>query len=259
MKHLLKLALVLFLSISMLSCSDDNNPSTQNPPTQGQLVQQITRILEGGSTTVTTVNYSDQNKYDDIYRDGNLSAQYTYTNDLMTTIDLYASNGNLAVSRELVYNENNELIRFIVDEGAINRYEVSYDETGDIVTLENYYTNAGLGIDDEYQMDIVLEFSNDNLIRRAGSVEPFSVMYDYDNKNAVRKNIFGRDVLKIVFFEQPAHGENNITQRNFYSNNFGTFLYSESFEITYDDNDYPLEVKEFDQSGTLDRTYLYEY
>jgi hypothetical protein len=248
MKKVLAMAAVaLFM---MTSCSDDDStPNNGNPSENVVLVKKMIEVFDGETITSTftyngtkIVKISGSDDSEDIFEyTGDLITRRTYTQGDFTQTDKYT------------YNSDNTLKTHVMllDDGYEygEKQEFTHNQDGTITVL----TYRG---DFESQTELhtttIITMNNGNIVKNdttysfAGN-SPYSISYTFDNKNVPFKNVTG---YQAIAFTELEGGVNNVLT--------GSFDGFDSFEYTYNSNNYPETETAIDPVGNYETQYFYE-
>lgn len=223
------------------------------------LPRQIIETYEDGSTIVRDFFYNGNRLIKDevtynyvgeaIETDIN---EYTYENDLLVRIDndFTGPTGNNESNYSIFdYNSSNQLISetiYFIENGQIINTQVdtfTHNTDGTITFIE--------GGEETY----LLTFENGNLIIREHINGENDYTYVYDNKNAVVKSIYAREVLGLFSYES---GINNLVS----AVNTGGAINTDNLNITYTYNseNYPeTSITVINQGTSGEETFTTEY
>lgn len=171
------------------------------------------------------------------------SAELIYTDDHLMKINQFDESDNLKEYIELKYDINNRLEQYIIYRNADNtayKYVLEYNSEN-IITITSYsgdYNNqteiAGLVT---YTLD-----TNHNITKIQTS--GYQIVYEYDSKNGVFKNLVARDVLNILGkldWVVNRGGMNNAISYEFSNGQVTDYI---DLNYTYNNNSYPSSVIE---------------
>lgn len=225
MKKLLILSLGLFM---FMSCSSNEEKISNED--EIILPKKIVVSLSSGEQSVIELKY-DGNKIIEEKHSGEILTKYFYENDILTKV---ISDGN---KTELFYNSDKKLIKYQVTysgETSVSQvYELTHNGDGTITEVLNGTSTR------------ILTFKDGNLI------DDEDYKYEYDTKNASSKNVACRESFINVDFIGLI-GMNNIIKTTPY--NSGGDATVETVEYTYNDKNYPVAGKKYDD-GVLSETY----
>lgn len=258
MKKLILKIFLLAVSLSiLLSCSSDDSGST----TSGNvvLIKKIKEVLIADEMELT-INFNYQNNVLMSTTEGNYKTEFTYNGGKVVLIKNF--NNNVPVSQTTIaYN------------GDLLDYTLSGDDADE--KTQYHYTNGILSkIESGYignnNQFVVLQteeflFSGTNIteISTFGNFggTPFSYKnkYSYDNKNCPAK--FMNKYLKLLISSAGFKGinQNNFLSEQTFSPVDSTTPSTQTFEIVYNDNDFPTEIKEYSANNTLRTITTIEY
>lgn len=243
----LKQILLFTICIAFFACSTDSSNDKDDEETVEDTTL-LKRIIYNKGTSnefIETFSY-DGNKLTSVdYGDGSRNV-YTYNEDGYLVKDEYFDGGLLNASVALEYNSDEKIASytetFFEDSGLDDRqyrHTYTHNNNGTITsTVEVNYDNNGFEFD--RTETIVLNGKN---IAEISDDEGYTITYTYDNKNGTYKNIHAIEILNILSeneFGAIIFGNtNNITS---YVETDETLSdnYNETFEYTYNAEDYPL-------------------
>lgn len=259
MKKIISLLLVIVtLSIS-ISCSSDDSGSTL--PTDALLIKKITEVLIADEMELTTNFVYENNVLVSTYGE-NHKTELIYNGDKVVLIKNFDTNSGVVTSQTtIVYNGNlidytlsgedaDEKTQYYYTNGILSKKEYGYIGNNNefiVVETQEYFFN-GLNIS-----EII---TNGNF---GGSPYSSKKKYSYDTKNCPSK--FMNKYLKLLF--SPV-GFKSINQNNYlteetYSPVNSTNPSTQTYEIIYNDKDYPTEIKEYSANNTLHSIIKIEY
>lgn len=252
MKKILCLLTAVLLSLS--SCSNDNDEASnfQEP----LFVKEIAGIYNG-ITYTQKISYNG-NKIQSINFQGGLRT-YTYTDNLITKIEDLDASGNLSSAMEYKY-ENGKIYSCLsmgYDFGTLYKNLIKYVHNPDgSVSYQYYKVNYTTG--EEQEKDLVsgkLFIKDGNIIKDeiySDSVLEVSMVYEYDDKNEIFKNILGYNLLLNLM---PS--ANNIVKSTTIYKMGPAGIVVNSYE--YNSNGYPSSKKVDVANGTPFSVIQYKY
>lgn len=218
-----KLILILCtLGLFLSSCSDDETDTLDNPLTDAVFVKTIIET-SNGEEVFTNFTYNNDKLAMISDSEGN-SEIYIYTNDVLTTIEMYADEV-LESETLLEYDSDNRLIRetytYGLDAAEVNEFSYNADGT---ITKESSNGNRYT-----YTYNIL-----GNRIAEVHEEGDEDYSYTYDSKNNPLRNIHQRQIFELL---GKATYANNILS---YINTSST-AFSDDFTsgFLYNANDYP--------------------
>lgn len=187
---------------------------------------------------------------------------YTYTGDLITKIEDFASEGNISSTNEFTYENGKLKIDLLTEISGDNTYisKTVYTHNNDGTISYVTYSDVNT-IDDNKTSEGVLTYSNGNLVKKTENYKAGSSYiktYEYDTKNSPFKNVLGYNLL--IDYDTMAT-QNNVTKMtNVYSNGESggsTSVFTYTYE--YNDKEYPVKQVETnlfnDEEDTTEYTY----
>jgi|GEM_PF-6093318 len=284
--------LIIFIVLSILSCSTDNDNSNNTPNQVTKFVKKITKPATSGTIeNITTFNYNANNLLiNSQYNEGSIGLNYQISydsnnritenssennfGDMSTTQFIYDSNGRLnsVVSphnnTNYSYNEN-----FVTITGTVNNLlgviiELELNSKGKVISSE-YYQNGLINV---FEYD-----SNDNIktirgilnnqtlyeitLEHDNNINPFYGQYESIYLDRFIEYFFPTDrVFNDTFTRDyffPFH-KNNITS---ITNNESGVITSKTFTYSYDNNGFinNADVNFIQGSFTESHSYNLEY
>ena len=237
----------IFLILSILlfvACSEsDENPIGSEAET---LPSKIVTSRSDGSFFGSKTMYYDGNQvrnfsFSNLRNESAGSAELLYTDDLLTKINQFDKNGDLLQVFELSYESGDKLKQYKIirsSENWVNKKVLEYtsDNTieisGYIGDLEDQSEFIGLI---SYTLD-----SNNNITK---IVTPdYQVVYEYDDKNGIFKNVEARDVLNLLGLLNGTLNRGGMNNAISYTFSNGEVTDHIDLEYTYNSNSYPSSV-----------------
>lgn len=245
MKRIKLLGLGLLLSITLFSCSKDEEST---PPDSASLIlpkkvnEKDPVYNDKGKDTYFTY---DGNKIVSSIYDGQYKRVFTYTGDLITKVESF-SYDKLTWSIDYTYT-NGKLTSMLEKEPPYNPQLTNYIHNTDGTVL--YSSTSGKG---------KLTFKDGNLVEDASETNGTET-YEYDTKNNPFKNVLGVSALLYndkggILFNAS---KNNYIKKTDKYNGITSVLTTST--ITYNSNGYPIEDKEYWAGGTDYTFYKYYY
>ncbi|MBC2843750.1 hypothetical protein [Winogradskyella flava] len=241
---------LLLLIFACSSDSDSNDDDQGGNPNDTVLIQEIIYNYAGDNDFYTESFSYDGNKLlsiTDTSSDSNevYSATFEYDNNRLSKISFFEDTA-LEESITLSYNSEN----------VLTNLEILFPEISSVPFNESitFNSDGSLTID-----DTTYTIQNGNVIEENDSGDTLS--YAYDNKNSAYKNILDIETI-ILVMSRAENGfdiygaNNNITEL---IDNQGTFSEIETFEYSYNSNDYPVSAMLY-YDGILDLNvdFIYE-
>jgi len=247
-----------FALFSLVSCTGDDDVTTDSGTTSDVLVKRIIRSQEDpdGFNDIITYTYDGNKLLEGNYLDGT-KEKYYYTGDLITKIE-YFVDSELEYQEVFAYDSNGRLAEYkfedLVDDSEEN-FLFAYNANNTIT--ETFYVGTT-----PQTRTITVENDEISKIVQNG-VGGKTYKYSYDTKNSPFKNVTGYAKIAYAFagdFELEGRNHNIALIRN----------ETDSFDYTvntyvYNSNDYPTRVvseaalfDEADDVETLTVQYFYE-
>lgn len=231
---------ILFLSLTVLSCTNDINVS------EAQLIKQIVETATDGSSIATTINYNS-NKITSI--DNTVkSSTFSYTGLLVTKIVELDKVTNHTTTLVLTYVDN-DLVKITSSDNYVVNYVHNTDGT---VSYEKWVKDAS-NIDVKVNHG-VLYYAAANLIKEvtildntaANSVSTKTTTYGYDAKNNGLRNAAGFSALLNygnLVSKNNTISKTEITEvKNTETDQITSSLNQSQNEFKYDAAGYPMEI-----------------
>ncbi|WP_299363413.1 hypothetical protein [Winogradskyella sp.] len=270
-KNLLPLlVLILVFNCSSDSDSNDDNPSDNpgdNPGNTVLIEEIIYNYVSDDDVYIQSFSY-DGNKLLSILdsepdSDDTYEATFEYTNDRITRIDNYVD-GELMEYVTLEYGTDGILSSFTVfifdidGENVAIRNELNYEDGSSNFDIDSY--RGDFTSQTEFSGTTNYTVQNGNISSSAFPDTDSIESFQYDTKNSVYKNISQIETI-ILVFHNTEYGfdiygaNNNITQLD---DDQGGIIYTETFEYTYNSDDYPVSAMYYDD-GVLDVNVEFSY
>lgn len=229
-----KIILLAILAIGFISCSKDNNTTTENtnPTTSGiKILKQISKNYSGGVQTsekTTTITYENNlvtkiittsagsNVIENVeltYLNGKLKQKYNYE---------YSPTSGITYPSTVTYNYTGDLITSQTsNENGTNYSEIfTYNSSNQLINRKEFKANGTLNDETNYEY-----YPDGNLSKRitlTTTPNYVSLYNSYDNKKNPFELIFTSAYLKI-----RAITKNNVTSFN-----------NKTYEYEYNSNNY---------------------
>jgi hypothetical protein len=252
-------SLLIIASIILTSCSnsDDNSTSSNSPANTIKKLSETTYFE--GQTNSFTANFTYENgnlksisnqtqKIDISYSDGRISETKIYNNNILQTSYAFEyQNNNL-------YTITNSVNNF---ERTLFTYTNSTQKTEENQSLNNSVWQTQ--VKDEFI------FVNDNIQQRTNTFtnipnSTYKVGYEYDTKlNPM--NYMAKEVREIIGLEScNFKNKNNTTfSYNYNDINSTTPILNHTYQITYNSQNLPTQIKKYSSNNTLIAVSTFEY
>jgi hypothetical protein len=235
-----KIILLSVLTIGIISCSKDNNSTTENtnPTTSGiKILKQISKDYSGGiqqSEKITTFTYENNLLSKIITNTAGINeiynAEFTYLNGKLKQKYSfeYSSTSGITYPSTVMYNYTGDLITSQTsNENGTNYSEIyTYNSSNQLINRKEFKANGNLNDETNYEY-----FTDGNLSKKitlTTTPNYISLYNSYDNKKNPYELIFTSAYLKI-----KAITKNNVTSFN-----------SKTYEYEYNSNNYPTKSTE---------------
>lgn len=231
---------VLFL----IACSKDQTVESKTDQLPGKSV--ITHS-DGSFFASKTFIYDNNRLINIVFSNAQAEnagyAELIYTDDLLIKINQFDKNDNLTEYTELKYDSNNRLEQYTIyrnEDNTAFKNVLEYNSN-------NTITNTSYSGDIDNQTDIAglvtytLD-SNHNITKIQTS--GYQIVYEYDSKNGVFKNLVARDVLNLMGkldWVVNRGGMNNAISYEFSNQQVTDHI---DLNYTYNNNSYPSSVIE---------------
>lgn len=154
--------------------------------------------------------------------------------DSFTTNFIYDGNKLMTINNDWGDKNTFHLFDFVEDKIA---YKNVLTYNNDNTIKQDVYT-GDFDSQTSFSYTYIITLENDNIKSIVDS--PDSYNYEYDNKKGIYKNIFAIDIINIVNDTEFGYlfygNKNNATKKLDIE---GSYEYKETYEYTYNENDYP--------------------
>lgn len=264
MKKFLPSVAVLGLSLLLSSCSTtDENPENPNAGTEPQmLLSKITTIYydnpSNPETTVSTLEYNSQRQLTKILSEGRSSTyQYDATGKPVRT-NYYKTDGSLEYYNTYTYNGNQlEKTMAIYSNSDYNR-TITYTYNNGKVVSSSLLQSGSNPITDSYTY--TGENISSEIHESGGIISARKREFSYDSKSNPMNHL--DKYLKIMMGGAYALSPNNyVTEKISYKTNSGSWTESQAntYDIQYNNAQFPTQVIGKDANGNITVKYNYEY
>ncbi len=251
----------IFSIVLFASCSNDNSNNNNAPTPSTILIKKITETVyySGQSETNISDFVYENNVLKSILQD-NKKAEFVYNGNKIIKLNFF-TNGTATGFTTFYYN--GDLLNYVLSGNQDEKTEYSYtngvlasEKSGylngaNFIVLENsvYSFNANKNITQSIKTSTV---SGPEIISKE--------IYSYDNKNHPMKNMnkYYRQVFNIEGFNGLS--ANNVVSRESYYPISNTIPNNFNYEIVYNTDNFPIEIKKFlTSSNTLISKTIIEY
>jgi hypothetical protein len=246
------------LALALTSCSSDDE-SSENLILPKTITYKYSAVEGDNDKAVVLYN---GNKIVSASYSASDKEVYTYTGDLITKIEDFASEGNISSKNEFTYENGKLKIDLLI--------EIAGDKTYTSKTLYNhnndgtisYVTYSDINTIDENKIsEGVLTYSGGNLVKKTENYKAGSSYvktYEYDTKNNPFKNILGYNLL--IDYDTTVNLNNVTKMTNIYNNgesngSTNVFIYT----YGYNDKEYPVKQVETNSFNDGEDTTEYTY
>ena len=251
--HTLINIICAFCIMLFISCSDNDEGKdiTVEPPVKQFLIKKITETIyysDESETSVSNFAY-ENNVLKSVTTNIRYKSEFEYNGDKITKVNYFRD--EIAVGSVMFYY-NGDFLSYLFSKGNPDeRTEYSY--VGGILASEKEgYLEEGKYI---VQREMLLSFNQAQNITQVTSKSTLTgpeiiseIKYFYDNKNNPMK--FMNKYYRLVFVKEGFDGKsvNNITSESYSSSTNADVSYT-NFEITYNADDFPIEIKKISKSN----------
>lgn len=242
---LIKILYVLCIAI-FASCSNDDENKDTTPETKSIQIKKITEtVYYSGESDTNILNFVyEKNVLKSVITDTRYKSEFEYDGDKITKVNYFED--EIAVGFTTFHYNGDFLSHTLSDNNQNEKTEYSY-VSGVLSAEKSGYFNEGKYI---VQRQLIYTFDMSKNITeitdKSSLFGPETISKDkyfYDNKNNPMK--FMNKYYRLVFELEGFDGKtvNNVTSReNYYpvTNNVPKYY---SYEITYNSDDYPIEIK----------------
>lgn len=260
MKKLITLLFLFAVTLStLISCSSEDAGSDISG--NGILIKKITEsIYYGGQVETSAVEFSYANNLLTKVTRGTLKSEFIYDGDKIIRIEIFNNNtlmrqttfsydGNL-LDYTLAGENADEKTQFYYTNGVLSKSESGYISDNGFVVLDT----------EEYVFDSSGNVSQIISHRDLGSsVSTSKIKYTYDSKNNPMK--FLNKYYKMLITLEGFRGinQNNALTKEMYTPVGTTTPSTQTFEIIYNEKDFPTEIKKFSPDHSLISVTAIEY
>ena len=242
-----KIFTIAAIALFMISCSEDNNEPI-NPTVDAPILLKHYSREDGNYIQNYDIEYDGNRMIKLQLVDDFLIQNYNYTNNILTYIKTTSSSSSYELFIEYYQNGKIKKNTIIDQTGEIWRNELSYPNNN------SYVETSYVGMPEPSITTYTLQ--NKNIITEESYGR--RIEYEYDDKNAPKKNVDFADTFNFIRFDNDGeYGNNNRTKLTIYIENEIYQIYT--YEYTYNSNNYPLTKKTFHNGQYLySITYSYE-
>lgn len=247
---------ILLISVVSISCSNDGENDSINPPSNS--IKKITETTYNGGTTnhlSVDFNYDNgvlksmsdaTNKLELFYTGSKISSSKISSNNIVTTTYSFGYNGDLL---ETILNTTNNFERTF------------YSYTNGILASEKNQSLINSSWQTIHTNNYVL--SNGNIVEENKFTQnnfDYKYTYEYDTKlnpmnymNPVLRNIVGLESCDFKNFN------NKIKTYNYSNSDLTTPILNIVYQITYNTQNLPVTIKKYTSSNILVSEATFEY
>lgn len=235
---------LIFSALLFIACSKNETTASKDGLLPGK---SITTRSDGSFFGSKTFTYNDNKLINISFSNAESEnagyAELKYTDELLTRINQFDNSDNLKEYIELKYDANNKLEQYTVykaDQNKAFKILLEYNSNNTVKTT----TYSG-NIDSQTQMMAVVTYTLDsqsNIIKI--ETADYQIVYEYDSKNGVYKNLVARDVLNLI---GRLHGTlDRGGMNNAISYEFSNAQVTDHIDLnyTYNDKSYPNSLVE---------------
>ncbi len=260
--------LLSILVVTILSCSTESNDSSENPDsTDNTLIKKI--IYNAGTDDEYSETYSyDGNKLISVDEGDGDKTIYTYENDLLIKEEHFLG-GEVAAYTDIEYNSEEKVIKlteFWLEGSGINGriYEHKITYNNETITDVLHVKDS----DTEFELWDTTTFYHENEnISRIADDNGYELIFTYDDKNGIFKNIHQIEVLNLLSNSEFGAGiysnTTNLTSFTEKDSNYPNGGGTETYIYTYNNMGYPetaiIKFEANDGGSEEDETVNYVY
>ena len=249
MKKIICLFSALALVVTSCTSEDSSNASSIKP-------KKITHLYSDADDNYITDMVYDGNKLVSETDDDGFTIKYTYTGNVITKTEDFNEENELQSTSEFTYVNGKMSTEVQKNPDASQYYKIKYTHNADgTISFEGGYINAVTGAaEGEATRTGKYTYKDGNMIRYENSYngsENATYTYEYDNKNNPIKNVLGGNLL---IGWQENSSSNNLIKVSATNSTFVT-----TYSYTYNEDNFPLEQKQFGEGGDLNETVQYAY
>jgi len=254
------IALVVFLLITLSSCTNDGDDNIVNvyDGNNSTLLKNIIIRNKNTNAIFKRINfvYSGNKIIKSVEQNGN-TCFYEYIGDLISNIKIFNSNNELIVEYNFSYLNSN-LSQTIYKEFQNNYSEKrNYSFNGNLINFQ-YLKGDLLDQNTLLKTGTILiqndEIKERNITYNLQNSSQQHITYEYDDKNNPYKNVIGIGKLMIELDRFGGIYKNLISTMSVYNN---SVYNSTNYTYEYNSNNYP--IKSTDDSNNLLSSFKYEY
>lgn len=258
MKKLTTLFLLSLIVLSTsISCSSDDGGNEN--PANVVLIKKITEVSVADETE-TTIHFFYQNNVLVSITQENYRTEFTYNGNKVTLMKHFNNN---VQTGQTIFSYNGDLLDYTLSGEDADEKIQYYYTNGILSKAESGY----IGNNNEFVVlqteEVSFNGSNISEVNTYGNNGGFNYSYrskySYDNKNCPAK--FMNKHLRFLISTAGFMGinQNNYLTKETFSPSDSTTPFAQTFEIAYDENDFPTEIKEFSTNNTLRSITKIEY
>lgn len=249
--------LIISLSAVLTSCAEDDSPASTNIDSSSILPKKIGFTSNGSNPILWNLDYNDKQIQLLHSQDNNSRQEYIYTNNLVTNIKTYQDN-RLAYELRIKYNANNKISTYSVYNNTGReawRHDLTYPSSN--VIVEEIYDGNILEATETHTLQNG-NISRDEITNVNGYT--YSVNYEYDNKNAPKKNVALREIFQLIQYDNDGeYNLNNCIKKTAIHEGSVWEDKSYTYSHTYDSNNFPLTKTRSAINGNLISSNTYSY
>ena len=249
-QSLLNLIIVICLSL-LISCSSDSNGSDSLV-----LVKKITTV--GEESENIELIYQNNNLIKGIT--GNSYTEFIYSGNKVTSSKRYV---NEVLTRTNNFAYTGDLLTSITSDGIYPERVLFFYVNNKLSSIEHQYLSGTewiLSEKDEVQLDTNSNVSQiENMFDAGNQTFTNRKENQFDNKNNPLRDINPYLRLSIDFINIDELSKNNVVSYDYFSPSNSSTSVNYTYEILYNENNFPTEIKRFSPDGSLITTTSIEY
>ncbi len=250
LQSLFKIILTFCLSL-LLSCSSDGDGSNSLV-----LVKKVTTV--GEESENIELIYQNNNLIKGVT--GNSHIEFTYSGNKVTSSKRYV---NEVLTRTNNFTYTGNLLTSITSDGVYPQKTVFFYINDKLSSIEYLYLSGTEWIlleKDEIQLDSNSNVSQlENMFNAGNEIYTSRIENQFDNKNNPLRDLNPYLRLFLNFINIDELSKNNVVSNDYFSPSNGTTSVNYTYEISYNENNFPIEIKRFSAEGSLITTTSIEY
>ncbi|SEP12745.1 hypothetical protein SAMN05444671_3032 [Flavobacterium sp. CF108] len=242
------LAVILFTS-----CSNDNGDKDNTVDPKSILIKKITETIYFSNDSETqTLNFSYENNVLKSVTSGKNRSEFVYNGDKISKVNYFK---NDIANGSTTFYYDGDLLEYTLS-GANQDERTEYWYKNGILNLQKsgYLTGGNFVVQEQSIYSFDQNKNATEITEKSSLFGPETVSknkYFYDNKNNPMK--FMNKYYRLVFETEGFDGisNNNVTSREYYSPVTTETPVYYNFEITYNADEFPVEIKKIAKSNNF--------